>query len=79
MGVAIHGSVIIGVYSIFLYSTRGALLYLEFITLGMLVLFGYGLCSHCPYIYEENTDCLFPPWGKVYRKILAIAQKNLPF
>ena len=77
MGVTVYGSVIIGAHSIFLYSTIWALSYLGFVTVGMLVLFGYGLCSHCPYIYEEYTDCLFPPWGKAFRKIFSYRPEKL--
>lgn len=79
MGVTIYGSVTIGAYSMLLYSTLGALLYLGFVAFGMFVLFGYGLCSHCPYIYEEYIDCLFPPWGKVYRKIFTYRPGKLTF
>ncbi|MBN2467561.1 MAG: hypothetical protein JXD19_05365 [Deltaproteobacteria bacterium] len=69
MGVGIYGSVIVGAHGISLESIPWALVYLGFVLLGMLFLFGYGICSHCPYIFEEYSDCLFPPWGRIYRKI----------
>ena len=69
MGIGIYCSVLIGAYGISLESVSWSILYLVFVLLGMVVLFGYGLCSHCPYIFEEYSDCLFPPWGRIYRKL----------
>jgi len=69
MNVGVLATVIAGVYGISLQSIPWAIGYVGFVLFGMLVLIGYGNCSHCPYIYEEYTDCLFPPWGKIYRKL----------
>ena len=69
MNVGVLATVIAGVYGISLQSIPWAIGYVGFVLFAMLVLIGYGNCSHCPYIYEEYTDCLFPPWGKVYRKL----------
>jgi len=68
MGTGFYGFVLIGIFGIALESVVWALGYAGFAVFGVLVLFGLGICSHCPYIFEEYTDCLFPPWGKVYRK-----------
>jgi hypothetical protein len=67
MGTAIYGSVAVGLYGIYIVSPLWALIYFAFVNFAMLILFGYGLCSHCPYIFEEYKDCLFPPWGRIYR------------
>jgi len=77
MGMGLYGSILIAACGIFLHSITWGLLYLGFVSFGMLVLFGYGLCSHCPYIYEEYSDCLFPPWGKVYRKLYKYRSSKL--
>ena len=77
MGLGIYGSVVIGTYGISLQSITWGLLYLGFVLFGMLVLFGYGLCSHCPYIHEEYIDCLFPPWGKIYKKLYNYRSEKL--
>ncbi|HNR12231.1 MAG TPA: hypothetical protein PKM59_02840 [Thermodesulfobacteriota bacterium] len=69
MGMAIYGAVAVGIYGIYLQSGMAALFYFGFVSFAMLFLFGYGLCSHCPYIYKEYKDCLFPPWGHIYRRI----------
>lgn len=69
MGTGFYGFVLIGLLGISLESIVGAAAYAGFALFGLLVLFGFGICSHCPYIYEEYTDCLFPPWGRVYKKL----------
>lgn len=69
MGIGFYGFVSIGVFGVFLESTIGGLVYVGFALVGILFLFGYGLCTHCPYIFEDYTDCLFPPWGTVYRTL----------
>jgi len=69
MGIAIYGSVAVGIYGIYLQSATWASVYFLFVGFAMLFLLGYGLCSHCPYIYPEYKDCLFPPWGRIYHMI----------
>ncbi len=69
MGTLIYGAVAVGMYGIYLQSPLWALIYFVFVNFAMLFMFGYGLCSHCPYIFEEYKDCLFPPWGQIYHKI----------
>ena len=79
MNGGVMGSVIIGTYGIYLESTLWAIGYVGFVLFAMLVLIGYSLCSRCPYIYEEYTDCLFPPWGKIYRKLYKYRPGKLTF
>ena len=69
MNTGIYGTIIAGACGISLQSVPWALIYLGFVLFSMAVLIGYANCSHCPYIWEEYTDCLFPPWGKIYRKM----------
>jgi len=69
MGSAIYGSILVAAFGISLQSILWALAYLGFVLFSMAVLIGYANCTHCPYIWEEYTDCLFPPWGKLYRKM----------
>ena len=69
MGGAIYASVLAAAWGISLESVPWAIAYLCFVLFSMVVLIGYANCTHCPYIWEEYKDCLFPPWGKIYRKL----------
>jgi len=65
----IYGFVLTAAYGIGLQSLPWAFGYLGFVFFALLVLAGYGMCSHCPYPYGEQPDCLAPPWGRIYRSI----------
>ena len=68
MGTGFYGMIIIAFYAIYLVSFTWVLIYLGVFVFGMLVLFGYCLCSHCPYPHSHSS-CLFPPFGQVFKKI----------
>ena len=76
MGTGVYATIIAGAWGISLESVSWALVYLGFVLFSMAVLIGYANCTHCPYIWEEYTDCLFPPWGKLYRKIFKYRPGN---
>ncbi|MDY6972202.1 MAG: hypothetical protein SV775_07715 [Thermodesulfobacteriota bacterium] len=68
MGIGFYAVTAIGVYGIYRESVIYGLLYVGFLVFGFLVLFGYGLCAHCPHPYK-HSDCLFPPFGQLFTKM----------
>ena len=67
-GIAFYGVIIIGLYVIFQESIAWGLGYTAFLIFGFVVLFGYGVCAHCPYPYKYS-DCFFPPFGQLVAKM----------
>lgn len=69
MGAGFYASVVTGAYGICAQSIAWGLLYISFIIFGMFILLGYCVCAYCPYIHPGYSDCLFPPFGTVVRKL----------
>ncbi|KPJ56202.1 MAG: hypothetical protein AMJ42_05610 [Deltaproteobacteria bacterium DG_8] len=69
MGIGYYGLVITGAYGIYLQSIIWGLFYTGFLIFGFFVFLGYCVCSYCPYIYPEYSDCLFPPFGALIKKL----------
>ncbi len=78
MSIGFHGVVLIGLYAVYRESAVWGLIYLGFLIFGFLILFGYCLCAHCPHPYH-HSDCLFPPFGKLYTKIFRFRPEPLSF
>ena len=69
MGLGYYATVITGIYGTYLESITWGVAYTVFVIFGFSVLLGYCVCSYCPYIFPEYSDCLFPPFGRVVRKL----------
>lgn len=69
MGGGFYACVIIGAYGIFLHSMTWGIAYIAFLLFGSFVSLGYCVCAYCPYIFPDYSDCLFPPFGTVVRKL----------
>ena len=76
MGAGFYGVMIIAIYAIYLQSLTWALIYIGVVIFGIVVLFGYCLCSHCPYPHH-HSDCLFPPFGQLFHKIYGFKAQPL--
>ncbi len=68
LGIGFYGFIITGLYGIYIENSVLGLIYIGFLIFGFLVLFGYGLCAHCPHPYM-HSDCLFPPFGQLFKKM----------
>lgn len=68
MSITLFGTMAIGLYGTFVESVTWGMIYTLFLIFGTLVLFGYCLCSHCPYAYKYS-DCLFKPFERIVLKI----------
>jgi hypothetical protein len=74
MGIGFYGFVIIGGYGIYAESILWGLIYTGFLVFGFIVLIGYCVCAYCPYIYPDYSDCLFVPFGSLFRKLYKFRQ-----
>ena len=69
MGGGFYASVITGAYAIYVQSVTWGTAYIMFLIFGSFVSLGYCVCAYCPYIFPDYSDCLFPPFGTVVRKL----------
>lgn len=67
MSCLVYSTIIVGAWAIFKESIPWGIGYLAFVFISMTFLIGYANCTHCRYIWPEYTDCLFWPWGRIYR------------
>jgi hypothetical protein len=69
MSCLVYSTISVGAWGISLESVPWTFGYLAFVFISMTFLIGYANCTHCRYIWPEYTDCLFWPWGRIYRVI----------